>query len=151
QPRQCLPRRGAARRRPGLARGGGQAVQGPARPRPPQHPALDEQFGLTYLAVGRLGDARPLLEEALRGRQAEPRPTPPDAPPSMSNLARAYLAGKPFEAEPLLRACLAIQTKKAPDEWRTFETRSLLGASLLGQKKYAEAEPLLLQGYEGMK
>jgi hypothetical protein len=69
----------------------------------------------------------------------------------MSNLARAYLAGKPFEAEPLLRACLAIQTKKAPDEWRTFETRSLLGASLLGQKKYAEAEPLLLQGYEGMK
>jgi hypothetical protein len=26
-----------------------------------------------------------------------------------------------------------------------------LGASLLGQKKFAEAEPLLLGGYEGMK
>ena len=29
--------------------------------------------------------------------------------------------------------------------------RSMLGGALLGQKKYAEAEPLLLAGYEGMK
>ena len=29
--------------------------------------------------------------------------------------------------------------------------KSLLGGALLGQKKYAEAEPLLLKGYEGMK
>ena len=28
---------------------------------------------------------------------------------------------------------------------------SLLGGALLGQKKLAEAEPLLLKGYEGMK
>ena len=27
----------------------------------------------------------------------------------------------------------------------------MLGGSLLGQKKYAEAEPLILAGYEGMK
>jgi hypothetical protein len=27
----------------------------------------------------------------------------------------------------------------------------MLGGSLLGQKKYAEAEPLLFAGYEGMK
>jgi len=27
----------------------------------------------------------------------------------------------------------------------------MLGASLLGQQKYAEAEPLLVAGYEGMK
>jgi len=27
----------------------------------------------------------------------------------------------------------------------------MLGGSLLGQKKYAEAEPLLLSGYEGLK
>ena len=27
----------------------------------------------------------------------------------------------------------------------------MLGGALLGQKKYAEAEPLLLAGYEGMK
>jgi eukaryotic-like serine/threonine-protein kinase len=58
---------------------------------------------------------------------------------------------QPTEAEPLLRECLAIRESKAPDEWRTFNAKSLLGGALLGQQKYAEAEPLLLQGYEGMK
>src|SRR5262249_4902822 len=55
------------------------------------------------------------------------------------------------EAEPLLRECLDIRRKRQPDGWPTFETLSLLGDSLLGQKKYTEAEPLLLQGYEGIK
>ncbi len=29
--------------------------------------------------------------------------------------------------------------------------RSMLGGALLGQKKFADAEPLLLAGYQGMK
>jgi eukaryotic-like serine/threonine-protein kinase len=41
--------------------------------------------------------------------------------------------------------------KKEPADWSTFNTQSLLGGVLLGQKKYADAEPLLVQGYEGMK
>jgi hypothetical protein len=41
--------------------------------------------------------------------------------------------------------------KNQPDAWTTFDAQSLLGGALLGQKKYAEAEPLLLKGYEGMK
>ena len=36
------------------------------------------------------------------------------------------------------------------DNWQRFRAESLLGASLAGQKKYAEAEALLLEGYEGM-
>jgi TolA-binding protein len=55
------------------------------------------------------------------------------------------------EAEPALRAGLAVRAKQAPDHWATFNARSLLGAALLGQQKYADAEPLLLAGYEGMK
>ena len=55
------------------------------------------------------------------------------------------------EAEPLGRECLALREKIIPDDWRTFNARSMLGGSLLGQKKYAEAEPLLLSGYEGLK
>ena len=47
--------------------------------------------------------------------------------------------------------CLAIREKVQPDDWTTFNTRSLLGGSLLGQKKYAEAEPLIVSGYEGLK
>ena len=45
---------------------------------------------------------------------------------------------------------LALCEKRFPDDWRTFRTRSLLGGSLLKQKRYEEAEPLLLSGYEGL-
>lgn len=46
---------------------------------------------------------------------------------------------------------LAIREKAEPDDWRTFNTRAMLGGSLVGQKKHAEAEFLLLHGYAGMK
>jgi tetratricopeptide (TPR) repeat protein len=55
------------------------------------------------------------------------------------------------DAEPLLRECLLIRAKTQPDDWRTFNTKSMLGGALLGQKKYADAEPQLRAGYEGMK
>jgi hypothetical protein len=58
--------------------------------------------------------------------------------------------GKFAQAEPLARECLALTKIKFPDDWRMFSAQSFLGASLLGQKKYAEAEPLLLSGYEGL-
>jgi tetratricopeptide (TPR) repeat protein len=60
-------------------------------------------------------------------------------------------AGKPAEAETVLRECLAIRQKHQPEWWETFDTKSLLGRSLLCQKKYAEAEPFLLAGYEAKK
>jgi hypothetical protein len=60
-------------------------------------------------------------------------------------------AGQFARAEPPLRECLTLRERNAPEAWTTFNTRSLLGEALLGQKKYAEAEPLLLAGYEGMK
>jgi hypothetical protein len=40
--------------------------------------------------------------------------------------------------------------KKQADDPARFIVESLLGASLAGEKKYAEAEPLLLEGYQGM-
>jgi hypothetical protein len=55
------------------------------------------------------------------------------------------------DAETLLRECLTIRERTQPDAWTTFNTKSLLGGALLGQKKYTAAEPLLLTGYEGMK
>lgn len=59
--------------------------------------------------------------------------------------------GEFTEAEPLLRECLTSREKTQPDAWTTFPTRSMFGWALLGQKKYAEAEPLLLKGYESME
>jgi eukaryotic-like serine/threonine-protein kinase len=49
-------------------------------------------------------------------------------------------------AEPEILICqsLAIRERMQPGAWTTFNAQSLLGGVLLGQKKYAEAEPLLL-------
>ena len=55
------------------------------------------------------------------------------------------------DAEATLRQLLAIIEKSDPDSWTTFHARSLLGAALLLQKRYADAEPLLVKGFEGMK
>lgn len=51
----------------------------------------------------------------------------------------------------VLRESLAISEKLEPNDWRTFRTKSLLGACLAGQKNYTDAEPLLVAGYEGIK
>jgi tRNA A-37 threonylcarbamoyl transferase component Bud32 len=70
---------------------------------------------------------------------------------ALTQLGSSLLAAKqPVEAESLLRESLAIRTKKEPDAWTTFNTETVLGAALLSQKKYADAESMLLGGYEGM-
>jgi eukaryotic-like serine/threonine-protein kinase len=51
----------------------------------------------------------------------------------------------------VLRECLAVREKKAPDDWPSFHAKSMLGEAQLGQKKYADAEPLLVAGYAGLK
>jgi hypothetical protein len=62
------------------------------------------------------------------------------------------------EAEQPARESIALYEKNdkaynRTDEydWRLPYVKNLLGGALLGQKKYAEAEPLLVQGYENMK
>jgi eukaryotic-like serine/threonine-protein kinase len=55
------------------------------------------------------------------------------------------------EADPPLRESLRLREKNEPDAWATYSTRSRLGGALSGQKKYTEAELLLINGYEGVK
>jgi tetratricopeptide (TPR) repeat protein len=60
--------------------------------------------------------------------------------------------GRFAEAEALNKECFAeIQGKNSPVSWSASGMQSDLGASLLAQGKLAEAEPLLLAGYEGFK
>ncbi len=54
------------------------------------------------------------------------------------------------ESEAVLREALAIRTQVEPDAWTTFSTRAILGQALLGQADHAAAEPLLVEGVEGM-
>ncbi len=114
-------------------------------------------YGLTGLAEA-LERAKHLDRAAAVCRElldAQTRKLPPDHPDRIGTLARfgrvLVRAGRPAEAEPMLRECLAVREKKQPDAWSTFTARSLLGEALAAQQKYAEAEPLLVQGYEGLK
>jgi ATP/maltotriose-dependent transcriptional regulator MalT len=79
----------------------------------------------------------------------------PDSPAHARHLARLaqnLLEQKKYaEAESAARDCMTIRAKKEPDLWTTFYTRSLLGGALLGRGQYADAEPLLAEGYAGMK
>jgi hypothetical protein len=58
------------------------------------------------------------------------------------------LQGRYDEAEPLAREAIAMNIT---GDLKHYYWVSALGAIRLGQQKYAEAEPLLLKGYEGMK
>ncbi len=94
-------------------------------------------------------DLRVEFESRLRLFEAH---TPYHDHAALATMADTLLAqGKFAEADPAARECLAIREKLIPDHWLTFNTRSLLGGSLLGQKKYADAEPLLRSAYQGMR
>jgi hypothetical protein len=102
--------------------------------------------------VGRSAEAAKMVPDILAGAR---KTAPKDSPQLAVVLAQSGLTLLQVqayaEAEPLFRECLAIREKTQPDDWSTFNTRSQLGDSLVNQGKFAEAEPLLLQGYEGLK
>jgi hypothetical protein len=49
-----------------------------------------------------------------------------------------------------LREALGICEKAIPDDLGRYNTMSLLGEALRGQGRYAEAESLVVDGYQGM-
>jgi eukaryotic-like serine/threonine-protein kinase len=120
----------------------------------PEHPnTLNtlSDFASMYQHQGRYALAEAYAAQALAGRRHALGPEHPDTMASAADLALAYLSqGKFTESEPLAREAMEFDRKKQPDDWQGFRADTLLGASVAGQKKYAEAEPLLLQGYQGM-
>jgi tetratricopeptide (TPR) repeat protein len=121
----------------------------------PDHPhtlITMNNLARAYQAAGRLTDALPLFEGTLMRCKSKLGPDHPNTLQIMNNLAGAYLDARRWaEAENTARECLGLREKKRPDDWWRFHTMSQLGAALAGQEKYAEAEPLLLQGYDGLK
>ncbi len=105
-----------------------------------------------YQAAGRPDRALPLLRELadLWKRKAGADST--QYAGALAPFALYVLQQEKWtEAETILREILTIRETKAPDDWSTFNTKSMLGGALHGQKQYAAAELLLRAGYEGMK
>jgi serine/threonine protein kinase/tetratricopeptide (TPR) repeat protein len=96
--------------------------------------------------------AIPMYEEALRLQQANPGPDHPDTLMSMNGLVWAYLdANRWTDAERMAHHCLKRREAGQPDDWWRFHTMSQLGAALAGQRRYDEAEALLIRGYKGLE
>jgi hypothetical protein len=115
-------------------------------------------YGLAgaYQDADRLDDAIGLSEQALEICKAKLGPVHPTGlrirAVHAGALGQMRLQQKNYvEAERLLREDLSFHEQMMPDNWSRFRGESLLGASLLGQKKYADAEPLLIGAYEGLK
>jgi len=110
-------------------------------------------LGLALLAQGRRsahGDFCAQLAQARHG-------IVPQGEPGIANLVVVYAGtlieqGEYADAEELLRHCVDIRRLAHGDtDWHTAHVMSLLGASLAGQGKFAEAEPLLLDAYSQMR
>jgi hypothetical protein len=88
----------------------------------------------------------------LDGRRRALGDVHPDTLVAQAKLGLAELSQRKYgAAETTLRDALEAYERAAPDNWNRYNCESLLGASLAGQKKYAEAESLVLSGYDGMK
>jgi tetratricopeptide (TPR) repeat protein len=104
-----------------------------------------------YQRQGAYREAETYAEQCLAGMRRTFGLDHPRAMGAANDLALAYQSqGKFAESEPLARHSVEVERQKQPEDWERFRSESLLGNSLLGQKKYAEAEPLLLAGYRGM-
>jgi tetratricopeptide (TPR) repeat protein len=121
----------------------------------PSHPntlTFMNNLAVTYLALKQPDKAIPLLHDFLAKHRQRLGADSPGLAGLLALVGQELLKSEHFaEAEPIVGECLRIRTAQKPDAWTTFNTQSMLGGSLAGQKKYAEAEPLLLAGYEGMK
>jgi tetratricopeptide (TPR) repeat protein len=106
----------------------------------------------TYRAATQLDRAITLYEEALRLTRSKHGAEHQQTLELSDQLAHTYEMDSAFDkSEPLRIESLNLREKLEPDSWATFSAKSILGGTLLGQKKYAEAEPWLVAGYIGMK
>ena len=104
-----------------------------------------------YVKAGKTADGTALIEESLRtGRKNLPADSPQLAELLATNSFTLLELQAWQAAETYLRECLTIREKSLPERWPTFNTKSLLGGALAGRKKFKEAEPLLIAGYQGI-
>jgi len=108
-------------------------------------------LGISKMDAGNPAAAELLLGEALTIRRKVEPVNPAEVAEALSALARSWLArGRAVDAEPALREALAILEEKRPGHWRRFETASLLGEALAAQRRFAEAESLIVPAAEAL-
>ncbi len=104
-----------------------------------------------YRREGKQSEAVTLFTKILDARRRVLGPDHPGTAEVSAALGEMNLEQHNYaEAEALLRDALRVEDKARPDDWRTYQTRSLLGACITGLGRFAEAEPLEISGYQGL-
>ncbi len=114
--------------------------------------AVMHQLASTYSDDGQQPAAIELFNRVLELRRRTLGDKHPDTLDTDRLLAHSHLrAGDPATAERILRATLPLHEQTHPEAWPTALVRSQLGLALTRLGRFAEAEPLLRAGYDGLK
>ena len=101
---------------------------------------------------GKYAEAEGLWNKVLEVRRKTLGTQHPNTTDVMTSLGETEMLEEKYDlAEPLLREALSNWEKITPDGWKRYYGQALLGATLAGQTRFAEAEPLLISGYGGVK
>ena len=102
---------------------------------------------------GKLAEAEALLQDTVRIVGPKLGAEHPRVVDASVDLARVQGArGRAAGTEATLRRALEVRERLYPaGDWRIGQAQSLLGASLLAQRRYAEAEPLMLAADKSLK
>src|SRR5262249_32190297 len=104
-----------------------------------------------YRGQGKYAAAETLYGKVLTSRRRLLGKDHPETLNSLTGLGAVQFAqGKYAAAEVSCREAVSAYQRKLPEAWEGYFNQSLLGAILAAQKRYAEAEPLLISGYEGL-
>ena len=110
------------------------------------------RLGWTYLEQGDVAQADLLCDLAWQAMRRNPAFNPVGSPSIIAHLGAVRLAQQKYtDAETLLREALRLAEKHDLDAGYRLIVMNLLGASLAGQKNFADAEPLLLQSGQGLQ
>ena len=100
---------------------------------------------------GKYEDAEHLLTRALEGQRRVLGNEHRSTQNSLVWLGRVRLQQYKYaQAEANFREALSTYLKTNPESWQRYNCQSLLGASLAGERRYDEAEPLVIGAYETM-
>ena len=105
-----------------------------------------------YQAQRRYAEAEGVWTEVLEVQRRTLGAKHPNTLDVMASLGEVEIQQEKYAlAEPLVREALGNWEAASPGSWMRYYGQALLGASLAGQKQFAEAEPLLLGGYQGLQ
>jgi eukaryotic-like serine/threonine-protein kinase len=120
----------------------------------PEHPSgLSTMYNLArvYGEEHKYGEAHTMYTTLLDILRRTLGPRHNSTMDTMASLSELEVQERNYdEAEPLLRQTWNDLKETHKDYWRTYYIQSLLGSVLMRKMQYADAEPLLLAGYDGL-